>query len=450
MTSLTFLLKNKKVLYIVAIAVFAGAEVFFAGFTEAKYDMNIWLQTGYWFNNGVNIYMPPNHLGYPPLWALWCSVAYSVLTLAGNNVEIWRLTVKLPMILAQFGLAFMMSKFAQERFDGKTANKVFWLTLTCSFFVYIGAMWGQINVIGALLTFLAFYAVIKNRIGVGAILLGLAVTLKIYPLITLPAFLVYLLKNKTHRDSGMFLLYTIAVPVLFTISFFAVTGWDIIYFLRTIFYWTPVFEVNPTQIQGGCMNLWSFAGLNGIDISKIWPLRFLWVPILAAAAIYWFRRHRMSDADLNLALISFYVLFMISYGWVTEQTFVDPLPFIFLQILAFRPKRAFLVGLVAIQLLIYSFSLFNGGPMIFEPFFRVFYPAPISQVTNLSTVNSELAWIVRGTLGLIISVALGLYLAFLADPDFALKAKEKLREGYRKLSLSWAARQATKQELLHS
>jgi hypothetical protein len=444
---LTFVFRDKRILYVAAIAVFAGAEVFAAGFTEAKYDMNIWLQTGYWMTHGVNIYVPPNHLGYPPLWAIWCSVAYGVLGLAGNNVEVWRLTIKLPMILAQFALAFVMWKFARQRFDDKTASKVFWFTLTCSFFVYIGAMWGQINIISALLTFLAFYAVTKNHTGIGAILLGLAITLKIYPLITIPAFLVYVFKNRNPKETGKFALYACAVPVLFTTTFFAVTGWDIIYFLRTIFYWTPAFEINPAQIQGGCMNVWSFAGLNGVDISQIWPLRFLWVPILAAAAVFWFRKRRMIEADLNLALISFYLLFMMSYGWVTEQTFLDPLPFIFLQILAYRPKRAFLVGLIAIQLLVYSFSLFNGGPMIFEPLFSAFYPAPISQVTSLSTVNSEFAWIIRGTLGLAISVALGLYLLFLAEPDFASKAREKLREGYEKVSAGLADRRAAIREL---
>ena len=32
----------------------------------------------------------------------------------------------------------------------------------------------------------------------------------------------------------------------------------------------------------------------------------------------------MKEADLNLAIISFYLLFMLSYGWVTEQSFLGP------------------------------------------------------------------------------------------------------------------------------
>ena len=429
-----FTFRDKRILYAIAIAVLAAAEVFVAMFTESKYDMNVWLNTGYWMSHGINIYLPENHLGYPPLWALWCSAAYSIFGLAGNNVEIWRLTIKLPMILAQFVFAFVMWKFVCERFDPKTASKIFWFTLSCSFFIYIGVMWGQINIISALLTFLAFYAVIRNRTGVAALLLGVAVTLKIYPLVTVPAFLVYLFKNRNPKEAGKFLLYTCGVPVLFTLAVFVASGWDILYFLRTIFYWTPAFESGSTQIQGGCMNLWSFAGLNGVDISQIWALRLVWVPILAGAAVYWFRRRGMNEASLNLALISFYFLFMMSYGWVTEQTFLDPLAFIFLQILAYQPKRAHMYGLVGIQLLVYAFSLFNGGPMIFEPLFSAFYPAVISPISNLSMVNSALAWTIRGMLGLAISVALGLFLLFLAEPALMSKSKEKLQKASTDLS----------------
>jgi uncharacterized membrane protein len=212
--------------------------------------MGIWFNTGIWMDAGINIYLPPKHLGYPPLWALWCLVAYQIYGFFANNLEVWRFTIKLPMILAQFGLAFAMFKFAQKRFDPKTAWKIFWVTLTCSFFIY-SASCGTNQPPCAFLTFLAFYAVIERHPAVGALLLGAAVTLKIYPLIVLPAFLAYLWKNRDLKEAAQFFLYTCAVPVIFTLTMFAVYRWDLLYFLKTIFYWTPVFENNPTQIQGG-------------------------------------------------------------------------------------------------------------------------------------------------------------------------------------------------------
>ena len=394
--------------------------------TGNQYDMNIWFQTGSWMNRGINIYVPDNHIGYPPLWALWCLVSYRVYGFFGSNMEIWRLTIKLPMILAQFALSFAIWKFAQKRFNPKTAEKIFLFTLTCSFFIFIGALWGQINILSALLTFLAFYAVTSKRVTVGALLLGVAVALKIYPIIALPAFLIYIYRNRDLKETGKFLLYTCAVPVVFTLSVFAIYNWDILYFLKTIFYWAPIYDANPLQFQGGCMNIWSFAGLLGVDISTVWFLRFIWIPVLGAATVYWFRKRRLSEADLSLSLISFYLLFMISYSWVTEQAFLDPLPFIFLQILAYRPKRIYLYALVGIQVLVYAFSLFNGGLLIFEPLFARFNPVLIGPAQNLSTANSALTWTARGTLGLIISVSLALFLVFLAEPAVLKKSQEKL------------------------
>jgi hypothetical protein len=409
--------KDRRILLASIIVILVVAEVFFAMLTEAKYDMNIWFQTGMWMNNHINIYVPDNHIGYPPLWALWCSIAFTLYGLLGNNSELWRLIIKLPMIVAQFVLAFVVWKFAQKRFDSKTEWKLLIFTLTFGFFIYIGVLWGQINILSALLTFLAFYALTTKHTSTSALFLGLAITLKIYPLITLPAFLIYILKNQDKRQAGKFTLYACALPVAITLGIFAAYGWDISYFLRTIFYWAPVFQANPLQFQGGCMNIWSFLGLWGVDISTNAILRFLWIPVLGAVAVYWYRKRKMDAADLNLALISFYVLFMVSYAWISEQSFLDPLPFILLQILAFRPKRAYLYALTAVQLFVYIFTTFNGGTLIFEPLLARFNPAAIEPVRNLSIVNSSLFWTIRGTMGLIISVSLLLFLLFLMEPD---------------------------------
>jgi uncharacterized protein (DUF983 family) len=70
--------KDRRILLAIIIVILVVAEVFFAMLTEAKYDMNIWFQTGMWMNNHINIYLPDNHIGYPPLWALWCSIAFTL------------------------------------------------------------------------------------------------------------------------------------------------------------------------------------------------------------------------------------------------------------------------------------------------------------------------------------------------------------------------------------
>lgn len=395
--------------------------------------MEVWFKTGVWMNQGINIYVPKGHIGYPPLWALWCSLAYSFYSFLVSSIEIWRLIIKLPLIISQFALAYALGKFAENRFDQKTAQRIFFFALTWSFFIYTGALWGQINLLSALLTFLAFYAVINQRTTESALLLGTAVALKIYPIVALPAFFAYVLKKRNRKEAGMFLLCACAVPVLFTLAIFTVFQWDILSFLRTIFYTTPIFESSPILTEYGSMNAWSFLSTQSISFVPFWPLRLLWIPILAVGAFYWLRKPRFDEADLNLSIISFYVLFMISYGWVTEQAFIDPLPFVFLLILGYRPKRAYLYLLAAIQILIYAFTITNQSLFIFAPLLERFSPPLLAALQNFHLSNGHLLWMIRGTLGLIVSLSLAVFLALLMKPEVVEQARDRLHRVSRRV-----------------
>ena len=76
--------------------------------------------------------------------------------------------------------------------------------------------------------------------------------------------------------------------------------------------------------------------------------------------------------------------------------------------------------------MVYAFSFFNGGPLIFEPLFARFNPSLIAPAQNLSTVNSAISWQIRGNLGLLISVSLVLFLLFLIEPDFVRKSGQRI------------------------
>jgi Gpi18-like mannosyltransferase len=107
------------------------------------------------------------------------------------------------MIISHLVLAYVLATFAAKRFDINTGKKIMLITFLWSFFIYIGALWGQINVISALLTFLAFYAVSTGRNKTGALALGTAITLKIYPIIALPAFFAFWLKKTGTKKASI-------------------------------------------------------------------------------------------------------------------------------------------------------------------------------------------------------------------------------------------------------
>jgi len=401
------------------LAIVAGIiliEIILSLWTGLPYDMAIWFNTGKWMTQGINIYEPPNHLGYPPLWAFWCSVAYYFYIFFGS-MEIWRFIIKLPLIFAHIGLAFAIKKFVTKRFDAKTGMKLFLITLTWSFFIYIGAMWGQINTLTALLTFLAFYFAIKHKTFESAFFLGTSITLKIFPLVALPAFFAFFLKNRSKNEATKFLLMTCFVPIIFTSLVFVAFNWDIMFFLRTVFYSTPVLETNPVQILGGCMNVWSFLAFLDIDIGTQWFFRLLWIPILAGGSLFLLKTKKMDEYKFSLSIVSLYILFMISYGWISEQSFLEPLPFIFLILFVYKPKKIQVYLLVTIQIFIYLFSLVNWGPAIFEPLVERFFPTLLGTIDTLNPSTSSLVWTIRGVLGLSVSLFLGLFMILLLKQD---------------------------------
>ena len=402
-------------------------ETFLSFWTGHPYDMGVWFNTGVWMNRGVNIYLPPNHIGYPPLWALWCAVANILYTFLGSNYEVWRFILKFPLIIAHLGLAFIVGKFAESRFGPKTARRIFLIILGWSFFIYVSAIWGQINALSALLTFLAFYALIERRTKTSAFLLGLAITLKIYPVVTLPAFLIYVLKNGSKKEAARFAVLTWAVPILFTLSVFALFQWDIVYFFKTIFYSTPVFESDPLQFNVGCMNIWSFVALLGIDIVPLWQLRQLWIPILALVAFFWLRKTKFGEKDFALSVVSFYILFMISYGWIAEQTFIDLLPFAFLLTLGYNSKRAHFYLLILIQAFVFVFSFANQSLAVFAPLAQLLSPTILTTSERILLDNGPIIWTIRGTMGLVVSGSLAVFLTFLVKPEILEHLQNSLR-----------------------
>lgn len=407
---------SEKKLYPALFLGFFVLESLLSLWTGNQYDLGVWFNTGIWLDQGINIYLPPNHIGYPPLWALWCGVSYKLYLFFGLNFTFWTFMIKLPITFGHLVLAYVVGKFAEQHFEKKTSSRIFFFMLTWSFFFFIGSIWGQINTLSALLTFLAFDSVIKNKTSRGTLFLGLAIALKIYPLVTLPAFIVFALKNYGKRDVLKLLVGASSIPVFITVIVFSVFQWDILYFLRTVFYTTPVFESNPAQITIGCMNFWSYIGLLDIDISLQWPFRLLWLPLLGIAFIYWIKKEYVGNRDFTLSIISFYLLFMATYGWVSEQLFLDILPFLFILILGYSFKRVNVYMLIVLQFLIYVFTIANRSLLIFSPLIWKIYPVLGTYLDYFHLDNALMLWAIRGYSGLAVSVFMLIFLITLLRP----------------------------------
>ena len=80
---------NDKKQYIALFVGFFVLESVLTLWTGNAYDLNVWFNTGNWITHGINIYLPPDHLGYPPLWALWCGAAYNATFSSEPTTQFW-------------------------------------------------------------------------------------------------------------------------------------------------------------------------------------------------------------------------------------------------------------------------------------------------------------------------------------------------------------------------
>jgi hypothetical protein len=101
--------------------------------------------------------------------------------------------------------------------------------------------------------------------------------------------------------------------------------------------------------------------------------------------------------------------------------FTDPLPFIFLQLIAFFPSRKQIYALIITQVLVFAFSAVNWGPFIFEPLLARLSPALQQKIQIMNPGTNPTVWNVRGILGLMISVSLAAFLLLMLH---AAKPKE--------------------------
>jgi hypothetical protein len=140
-------------------------------------------------------------------------------------------------------------------------------------------------------------------------------------------------------------------------------------------------------------------------------------------------RSSIKEPDFNLAIISFYIIFMLSYIWVTEQMFLDPLPFIFLQILFYHPKKTYVYALFGIQLLVFAFMTFNGVPFVFRPLLQEFSPQILNSIEFLDP-KYPIIWTIRGVLGLVVSIALCTFLVGLTKPEAFERIHKRLKSTF--------------------
>lgn len=337
------------------------------------YDMRIFMATGYLIGIGQNPYIPRDlssifqnpafiHIttvGYPPPWPLLLGLIYRIVHSITSNFLAYNLAIKIPIIAANIGLAYLAAAFIRRLGAGALkARKAWVLMLLNPFLLYSSAAWGQFDSIVAVLSLAAIILLDKGKVKISAILLALAISFKptAFPLILVAYFY---LKGKSIRQTISYYIVLFISVLLFCVVPFFIFKWDP----------SPILQNwNAHLVVGGGISFMTFLELiqDSYQLNGAWwSLGLLWIPALGIAA-YALRTGIVGFKDLLKKSTALILIFFLTRAWVSEPNIVLLLPLVLVltSIGELNP-----LALTAIWILPLIFSFFNTS------FAQLFFPS---------------------------------------------------------------------------
>lgn len=330
------------------------------------------------------------------LYKLWLLIpvdhpSLQQLLVSGPTLSLMLFTVisKSLVISADIGIAFLLRKILFAMFNDKAkANFCALLWLANPYHIIFLDMAGAHDVIPAFLTLASVYCFWRERIVLSGSLLAVAAIYRLYPLVLIPVYIAYCVREHNNKKLFRFLIPVIASVVL-------VLGWLSIYGIARAFQLLmeiPLRHVEVTWFFGFKMNASSYKG----------PDAFLSAVILAYfAQLVAFKVSWRSSIDVlwrgPLALLL--TFFGLSDHW--PNFFTWTLPYMYLDIFRKRVSRIFPValylGLIGTWAIFVN-PLYPGDHLFFVPFFNEEMKLLASIFDTQRYMNNELLAIFAASL----------------------------------------------------
>ncbi|MCX6363317.1 MAG: glycosyltransferase 87 family protein [Actinobacteria bacterium] len=333
-----------------------------------SYDTRVFMGTGYLVGTGQNPYVGQDlsaafhHLGfrtmttvgYPPPWPLALGLIYRVVHAVTANILVYNLAIKLPVIAANVGLAYLVGAVLKNLGAAPAATRKAWVFLLLNpFLLYFGAAWGQIDALVALGSLGALVLLTRERKDGSAGLLALSMAVKPTALPILPAALVYLAGRSLGQAARYAAVFAAGVLV-FALLPFAVFGWDPTRVLR---------HLNAHFMMTGTMSFMTVVRLFRDPLlmqGHWWLLGLLWIPALAVATVIALRHGVGGFDDLVARSIALVLVFFLTRTWLAEPNVILILPLVLILTSLGELKRRALTAIWVIPLL---FTVFNASPL---------------------------------------------------------------------------------------
>lgn len=256
---------------------------------------------------GMGSLSAQNYTNYPPLNQLIFALA---TLLGGKSILGSVIVMRLVIIAADLGVLFFGKKLL-ENFN-LPGNRIFWYILNP---LVIVELTGNLHFEGVMVFFLmwSLYLLQKNKWVLSAVLFAASVLLKIIPLLFLPLFFRYFLKNGDHsKNLGLLKLtgYYSIVGFVVIAGFLPFLSAEFINnFASSISLWFQKFEFNASIYYLVRWVGFQVKGYNIIETAGKW-LPVVIVLILAGLAL--FRRNNSLERLINTMLLGISVYFFLS------------------------------------------------------------------------------------------------------------------------------------------
>lgn len=380
----SFRCRSKKIPYLLL-----GGLILIAPFFGQRYDMYFMISSPLHLLHGVNPFIASKSIPgglkweYPPLYLYYgMAVEYILIhvglirfphnvifsgVLWGYNYMAWRgivggylpglyLIMKLPMIVSTFLIYSILNK---EKL-GYNLTKIWLLNPAV---ILIGILWGQLDVITALLLVFSITQLKRGNSSIAALSATVGAYVKIFSVFMIPIILI----ESRHKVRDLLIVIVISLASILPYIFIGNFRQDImeLIYTRSVPSYANLFSANGITWQVILMDI----GVKSFPSLSI----LIFLPsFIAIIVLYWKRR-----MDIMVTLILIFSVFFLTYNFVNPQYFILVIP-IFLMM----KQTRFLIIYSAIPA-IYVFLTYQL-PYFINPFLSYnYFSSYLGQVEHL-------------------------------------------------------------------
>jgi len=364
-------------------------RLFLAPFLSHPFDMRIFMAVGAAVAKGMTPYgqyvlqdifvaAPHLHLygtfpgiGYPPLWGLVMGEMYQVSSfLAPNNLYVYVLALKIPVILGELALAVLVYNIFKAQTSEKIATATFLLFIFCPFIISVGTIWGMFDVVALVFALLSAYILPKDW-KLSSLFLAMSSTLKVFPIILAPLYSILQYKsNRSLKPAFGFLLSTIGLTSLFTFLPMIAFNWPLSNMYNALTYHiattNPSYDGMASFPYGAASPFNAFSLLNnftGGSIQPPWVSIYVWIPAcIAVCALLLRARTTVTVKEVGVSTdfaltVQWSLLLLLTMfttrAWVSEQNLIFLFAFFSLSVFLQYPAELNKVQLLWLLLFIF-------------------------------------------------------------------------------------------------